>query len=315
MINRPLPILFISLGINLFLIVFVLSKIDIKLPFQKNDQVAQIAASSKVVTNSEKSGDDIFNEINPQKGFEIEVSYEDLGPKMVKSGVIDLEKFRAVFERSGQPLTDEQEEILTKGSTRKIKITRDNSYFLLNFFWAVGLANNSKILTSGEMVEYGGEKDLGNFASTGGWTLGIGEAMNYYSKSSLIPLTVGQEGLVEAVASKIFRPCCNNSTAFPDCNHGMALLGVLELLAGSGASQDEMFNAAKYFNAYWFPGNYYDLAVYFKNKEGQSFDQIDPRILLSKDYSSASGWQKAKRWLVDRGIVQEPPKQGGGCGV
>jgi hypothetical protein len=47
----------------------------------------------------------------------------------------------------------------------------------------------------------------------------------------LIPLTAEQQALVEEVAAEIYRPCCNNSTLFPDCNHGMAMLGFLELLA------------------------------------------------------------------------------------
>lgn len=304
------PLLFASLAINLVLVGFLIGKNSLFKPPQIDTKT-----SVKVATTSNQNNDNIFNEINPTTGYEINAPYGDLGPKMIKSGVIDLEKFKAAYTRSGQSLTAEQEEILTKGSSKKIKITRDNSYFLLNLFWAVGLSNNSKILTSGEMVKYGGEKDLGNFASTGGWTLGASSAMNYYSKSALITLTTGQEGLVEAVAAQIYRPCCNNSTAFPDCNHGMALLGVLELMATNGASQDEMFQAAKYFNAFWFPGNYYDLASYFKNKEGKSFKDVDPRVLLSKDYSSATGWQTAKKWLVDQGIVQEPPKQSGGCGV
>lgn len=306
--NRRIYLLLgLSIVLNVFLAGLLLTN--------KNEQILPINSSEKTTAVSTIATDDVFNEINPQSGYEIGKSYGDLGPKMIKSGVIDIEKFRSAYSRSGQPLTAEQEEILTKGSDKKIRITRDNSYFLLNFFWAVGLANQSKILTEGEMVKYGGEKDLGNFASTGGWTLGVSDAMNYYSKGNLIPLTADQEGLVAVVASKIYRPCCNNSTAFPDCNHGMALLGVLELLAANGRSQDEMFQASKYINAYWFPTNYYDLATYFKNKENKNFKDIDPRVLLSKDYSSANGWQSAKTWLVEAGIVQEPPKSGGSCGV
>ena len=139
--------------------------------------------------------------------------------------------------------------------------------------------------------------------------------MNYYSKEGLINLTPDQENLVQKVASNIYRPCCNNSTAFPDCNHGMALLGVLQLMAENGASENEMFEAAKYYNAFWFPSNYYDLALYFKNKEGKKFDQIQAQLMLSKEFSSATGWQVAKKWLIDKGIVDQPPKTGGGCGV
>lgn len=266
-----------------------------------------------ITTKSDNS--ELFEEINPTNGFEINVSFGDLGPKMIANGVIDKDKFIEVYERSNQTLTAEQLNILTKGSDEKIKIDRENSYFLLNFFWAVGLNNKSKVLDKGDMVNYGGAKGAGNFASTGGWSLARGDAMNYYSKAPLIPLTAVQEEKVNSVASNIFRPCCNNSTAFPDCNHGMALLGVLQLMAGNDASEEEMYRAGKYFNAYWFPGNYYDLALYFKNKEGIKFSDIDAKLLLSSDFSSATGVQNIKKWLTQEGIVEEPPKTGGGCGV
>ena len=86
-------------------------------------------------------------------------------------------------------------------------------------------------------------------------------------------------------------------------------------MAGNGASEGEMYEAGKYFNAFWFPGNYYDLAMYFKNKENLNFTDIDAKLLLSKDYSSASGSRNIKTWLSQQGLVAEPPKTGGGCGV
>lgn len=291
-------------------------KTDLFPKFQPASQKGNVGTVKTAASQQSIEADKtIFEEINPSAGYEINVTYGDLGPKMIASGVIDYNKFKDAYQRSGQSLPSDLDEILTKGSKQKIKITGANSYFLLNFFWAIGLNNQSKILTAGDMVKYGGEKDLGNFASTGGWTLGRAGAMNYYSKTNLITLTPQQEGLVQTVAANIYRPCCNNPTSFPDCNHGMALLGVLELMAANGADQDQMFEAAKYFNAFWFPGNYYDLATYFKNKEGKDYKNIDARILLSKSYSSASGYQVVKQWLVNNGLVKEPPKSGGGCGV
>ncbi|KKU14558.1 MAG: hypothetical protein UX21_C0015G0007 [Microgenomates group bacterium GW2011_GWC2_45_8] len=257
----------------------------------------------------------IFDEVNPTNGYKIPVTYGQLGPEMLRSGVIDFDKFSKTYEGSGQPLTDAQISILKQGSNEEITITPENSYFLLNYFWAVGLANQNSILTEGEMAKYGGIKEAGNFASTGGWSLGKREAMNYYSKQKMILLSSEQQILVEKVSSEIYRPCCNNSTAFPDCNHGMALLGLLELMASNGVGEDQMFEVAKYVNAYWFPGNYYDLALYFTNKEGKSFAQVNAQRLLSKEFSSASGSQVAKQWLVSKGIVAEPPKTSGGCGV
>lgn len=267
------------------------------------------------VVTTESNNNEIFDEINPTKGFEINASFGDLGPKMITSGIIDKDKFISIYEKSNQPLTEDQKKILIYGSDEKITITRENSYFLLNFFWAVGLNNKSKILDDGDMMNYGGVKGAGDFASTGGWSLAKGNTMNFYSKNNLITLSPEQEKLVEEVSSNVFRPCCNNSTAFPDCNHGMALLGVLQLMASSGATETEMYTASKYFNAFWFPGNYYDLALYFKNKEKINFSDIDPKLLLSKDYSSATGAQDIKKWLSQEGLVEEPPKTGGGCGV
>lgn len=295
-------ILVLSLLINVAFVAFLLypkfikSKVPIKVTQATNDN-------------------NLFDEINPVNGFEINVPYGKLGPKMISSGIIDLEKFKSTYQRSNQPLTPEQEEILSKGSLKKIKITRDNSYFLLNFFWAVGLANKSKILEEGEMIKYKGREGVGGFASTGGWTLAKSDTMKYYSKSTLVSLTKEQEDRVNQIAANIFRPCCNNSTAFPDCNHGMALLGVLQVLASDDATEKEMYQAGKYFNAFWFPGNYYDLALYFKNKESTAFKDIDAKLLLSREYSSASGWQNVKKWLIEKDLIQQPPKQSGSCGV
>jgi hypothetical protein len=246
--------------------------------------VPRLIKQEETVSQTQPDTTLIFDEVNPTNGYEIPVSYGELGPEMLKSGVIDFDKFVAVYEQSGQPLTDEQKNILKNGSESFITITPENSYFLLNYFWAVGLANENKILTDGEMANYGGIKEAGNFASTGGWSLGNREAMSYYSKQKLITLTPEQQILVEKVSSEIYRPCCNNSTAFPDCNHGMALLGLIELMAGNGVSETQIFEVAKYVNAYWFPGNYYDLALYFRNKEDKSFAQIDARRLLSREF-------------------------------
>ncbi|MBI4079457.1 MAG: hypothetical protein HY429_04155 [Candidatus Levybacteria bacterium] len=292
--------------------IYAIPRLPIKYKAKTQREIA-VAASNGTQAAKANSAE-TFAKINPADGYEINATYGEIGPKMLDMGVIDFDKFKQVYQQSGQPLTAEQEEILTRGSDKKIKISQENSYFLLNFFWAFGLGNKTKILTEGDMVKYG-EGQVGNFASTGGWSLAKGDAVDYYSKRALVPLSVEQEDLVNKVASNIYRPCCGNSTAFPDCNHGMALLGILELMAAKGATEDEMYNAAKYFNAFWFPSNYYDIALYFKNKEGKDYKDVDARLILGKDISSAFGAQAVKKWLTENGIVEPPPKQGGGCGV
>jgi len=95
----------------------------------------------------------------------------------------------------------------------------------------------------------------------------------------------------------------------------MALLGVLQLMSANNATEKEMYQAGKYFNAFWFPQSYYDIALYFKSKEGKDFKDIDPKLLLSQDYSSVSGWKNTKNWLSQNGVVKQAPKSGSGCGV
>ena len=281
----------------------------------KDTGVFSKAKSYFVNKKTESQRENLFDQINPASGYEINAIYGDLGPKMVAAGVIDLEKLQQVYQQNGQPLNEEQLGILTKGSNKKVRVTRDNSYFLLNFFWAAGLANKSKVLTEGEMIKYGGKEGAGGFASTGGWSLAKSNPMDFYAKSDLIPMTPEQENLVEKVASNIYRPCCDNSTAFPDCNHGMALMAVLQLMAANGANEEQMYDAGKYFNAFWFPGNYYDLALYFKNSENKDFKDVPGEVILGKNYSSATGWSGIKKWLADKGIIEQPPETGGSCGV
>ena len=162
-INKLLPVLTISVVVNAILAAALLSPQIAKLKADKLDLTKKVTTTQ---TNN-ISGDNLFDEINPVAGYEIDVKYGNLGPKMTALGVIDPEKFKNVYEKSNQPLTLEQEEILMKGSDGKIKITRENSYFLLNFLWAVGLSNKSKSLDEGDMMKYGGKQGAGNFASTG----------------------------------------------------------------------------------------------------------------------------------------------------
>src|SRR3989344_7845092 len=176
----------------------------------------------------------------------------DLGKQMVEAGVIDREKFLALYARSPE-LKREATELLD-GKNVRFEITSENSGLLLNYLWALGLGNKNPILEM-EMMDprYGGAQ---NFASTGGWTLAKGSAMEHYGMHQFITLTGEKQALVDKVSRTIFRPCCKNSAHFPDCNHGMAMLGYLELLASSGADEKAMTEKAHLLNSYWFPDVY-----------------------------------------------------------
>lgn len=254
----------------------------------------------------------LYEQVNPKEGYALPISYGELGPRLLASGVINYDAFAAIYENSGNPLSKEQIEILKKGSDEKIVITAENAHFLLNFFWAVGLVNKNQILTEGPMVQYSGGQVEG-FASTGGWGLASKPVTELYASLELIPLTAEQQKLVEEVAAAIYRPCCNNHTLFPDCNHGMAMLGILELMASQGASADEMFEAAKYINAYWFPQQTLEAALYLKSNEGTDFADADARLVVGETISSASGAGMVHENLKAKGLLEEAPGQGGSC--
>jgi hypothetical protein len=254
----------------------------------------------------------LYEQVNPKDGYILPVSYGKLGPQLMDAGVIDYDSLLKVMSASGDAISNRQIEILKKGSAEQIVITTENAHFLLNFFWAVGLANKNSILTEGQMVQYS-QGQIERFASTGGWTLAKKPVTEFYASMDMIPLTPEQQARVEEVAAAVYRPCCDNHTLFPDCNHGMAMLGLLELMASQNASVDEMFNAAKSVNAYWFPQQTLEMATYLKANQKIDFVDADARLVVSKDYSSASGASMVHQSLQSSGLLKETPSQRGSC--
>jgi hypothetical protein len=130
-----------------------------------------------------------------------------------------------------------------------------------------------------------------NYASTAGWTLGKAEnGRVYFNQVETLRLTDSQDVLAFLVATQTFRPCCENATLFQDCNHGSALLGLIELSASQGATEDDLYWLALAANSYWFPDNYVRTALHFLQNEGQTWDNVAPRLILSQKFSSLRGW-------------------------
>lgn len=262
--------------------------------------------------NRQKELAELHEQVNPKDGYALPVSYGKLGPQLVEAGVIDHDAFMEVMKSSGDPITNDQIDILKKGSDEPIVINAENAHFLLNFFWAVGLANQNSILTKGPMVQYSNGQ-IERFASTGGWTLATKPITELYASVNLIPLTAKQQALVEEVASAVYRPCCNNHTLFPDCNHGMAMLGLLELMASRGANADQMFEAAKYVNAFWFPQQSLEMALFLKTNLNTDFRDAKARMVTGVEFSSGSGFAAMHQNLQASGIMPQAPNQGGSC--
>jgi hypothetical protein len=256
----------------------------------------------------------LMGEINPPEGYKVPAVFGDIGPQLLAAGAIDMPQFAGLYKSQNKPLTDEQMTILSKGTQSEVVFTPENAYFLLNFFWALGLTNQNAILTDGPMMS-GGKDKVGGFASTGGWTLGSKQATDLYASTKIMTLTDEQQARLLEVASVVYRPCCNNPTHFPDCNHGMAMLGLLELMASQGASTAEMFEAAKYVTAFWYPQQMLELATAFKAADKQEFALVDAKTVVSYQYASISGFQAVHQWLTQNGLLEQAPSGGGSCGV
>lgn len=272
---------------------------------------------SETTTNTNSPvGDSVslMPQINPPDGYQVPALFGDVGPQLVAVGAIDLPTFLNLYQQQGKPLTNEQLDILSKETANRVVINANNAYFLLNFFWALGLTNQNPILTEGPMTSAGLDR-IGNFASTAGWTIGAKSATELYSSRKILSLTDEQQTRLLEVASEVYRPCCNNPTHFPDCNHGMAMLGLLELMASQDATTDEMFDTAKYVTAYWYPQQMLEIATAFKAAENVDFSQVDARKAVSRQYASISGFQAVHQWLSQNGLLQQAPSSGGSCGV
>ena len=265
-------------------------------------RVSELKNPTKGVNKAEVLADK--SKVLPDAGFTLPISWGDLGPKLISAGVIDEKKFMETVN-----LNSDEEKILKEGTDGNITINADNSQFVVDLLWAIGLAQKSEAYTKGPMgTDY--KKDIGNFASTGGWNLAKGNAVNYLGKYELFNLTDEQQTKVAEIAKNIYRPCCGNSTWFPDCNHGMAALAAIEMMVAKNLSDDEIYKNVLKLNSFWFPSVYMNIATYFERK-GTKWDKVDAKLVLGSDYSSGQGAAN-----IAKEVGPAPATSGGGgCGA
>ncbi|MDP2650202.1 MAG: hypothetical protein Q8P16_01425 [bacterium] len=264
----------------------------------------------------------------PASGVTLPIVWGDYGMQMTDAGVIDKDKFEQIYASRGLSaaqgtaqaggLTEVGRALLYENDNTSVRMTPENADELLNILWAFGLANKSPILEEGAMMTYDGVvpttraeglAKASRMASTGGWTISKGDAMNHYSAHEFVVLTDDEWAKVDRVAANIYRPCCGNATNFPDCNHGLAMLGLLELLAANNVPEEEMYEVALAVNAYWFPSTYLTIAKLFA-LEGTSWEDVNPKVALGYDYSSAEGFSN----VLSR-IDPEYGQGGGSCSI
>ncbi len=279
-----------------------------------NNRIVNLGDNATITTTDNSIFDEVVAKVLPEKGFQSKIVLGDSMMKLMENGVIDKAKFEAIYnDRGGLP--DELKNVLTTLSNQPILLTKQNANFYVNLLWPVGLSN---YMDSNKSSPINGDS-LFNFASTGGWNLGKEENGGaYFNKFKIVELTPDQESLVTKIAQNSYRPCCNNSTFFQDCNHGSALLGLLQLGAAQGLNENELYREALAFNSFWFSQQYIYNALYFKAVKGIDWENVDPKVVMDKDFSSGSGSGNIQAEVLK--IPNLIPQQkghggGGGCGA
>jgi len=279
-----------------------------------NIGILAAAGEYVLITRGTAGGDsatlvqDLKAEILPAEGYTTALTWGDLGKKLVETGAIDQEQFA---ENHRSPTDGGADlDILGGQSSKLIAINENNSGLVLNLLWAFGLTQKSKVLDEGPMKN-SDDYSFMDFASTAGWTLATKKVEDIYSSQELVSLNDFQQDLVQKIAEGVYRPCCDNHTAFPDCNHGMAALGLIELEVAAGIPEEQIYRDVLGFNSFWFPQTYLEAAVYF-SQQGKEWGELDPKTLLGPEYSSASGSAVISEQVKD---VPGLESGGGSCGV
>jgi hypothetical protein len=228
----------------------------------------------------------ITEKVLPGSGFPSKIRLGDTAVMLAEKGVIDPEKFTTLYASRGG-LPDELKDVLTKPSPQPILLTKKNASIYLNLLWPIGLANQNNANQTSPIKD-----NLDGYASTGGWTLGKESGGAYFNTLPLVPLTAEQEAIALRVAQSTYRPCCGNSAFFQDCNHGSAMYGLLQLGAAQGLSEEDLYKEALAFNSFWFASQYVQTAVLFQTQKNTSWESVDPKEVLGKDYSTIQGWSQ-----------------------
>ena len=292
---------------------------DLAAASAKNNTAAAPAGIAGGASSAAQTGNgqneltaEIADRVLPPQGFQTKIVLGYSILKLAQNGVISREKFEELYaQRGGLPA--EFQNIFDGPVNAPVVLSQQNAQTYVNLLWALGLSNHME--TNKESPVNG--PSLFNFASTGGWTLGEEKSGGaYFNQFDIVQLTPEQEGLVTRIAKNTYRPCCNNSTFFQDCNHGSAVLGLLQLGAAQGLSEQELYREALAFNSFWFPQQYIEIALYFKTAKNTDWENVDPATAMSKDFSSASGWAtNVHKYLQDNQVLPPPAKGGGGCGA
>src|SRR3989338_8079260 len=101
-------------------------------PKTASEQDAGVSANAEHIKGAE-----LEESVIPSEGFTLPVIWGDLGSRLASVGAIDAEKLKTLYSQRGE-FTEKYYSMLLGKSDNKLKITRENSGYLLNLFWALG---------------------------------------------------------------------------------------------------------------------------------------------------------------------------------
>lgn len=230
--------------------------------------------------------------------------------RLVEAGAIDREKFMTAHAKRG-PVPEWVSQALD-GKSAELAFSLATAPYNLNLLWPLGLATKAAF---NEDSSINGD-DLDSFASTGGWFLGQDDnGAAYFNAVETLRLTPDQSDMVCRLAENVYRPCCGNSAYFQDCNHGSAMLGLIELAAADGRNAAEILELAKTANGFWYTQQYVEMALYFDVMEDLSWKGVPAERVLSAEFSSISGLHKNVRGpLASQGVLTGRWRNSGGSG-
>jgi len=230
----------------------------------------------------------VMDAVLPPGGIATGVSFGDALQRIIAAGALVPEKLHAVYARKGG-MKPWMAALLAGPSDAPIRLGAATANDLLTLLWPVGLATrapfNADSPTNGA--------HLPRLASTAGWILGReANGAAYFDSVDALALSDAQAALVAELAARTYRPCCDNPALFQDCNHGAAMLGLLELAASQGLEMAELERVALAANSFWFPREYLKTALFFALFEQRPWAEVPPAELIGARYSSGSGWQE-----------------------
>ena len=290
------------------LTVIIVSAFWVGISYFRNEPLF-IFNSTSESTNKSSSDQRIVQENSPS--ISTGVKFSGFPQALVTNGVIDLDKYNSL-----SLLSEEEKKLFSEDFEKEIILDDSNSGVLLNLLWGLGLAQKNIYLENSELGQMKKEGQLENLASTGGWMISSGTASKHFSQHNILNLTEEQQKKVSDMAHNIYRPCCNNHARFSDCNHGMAILGLLSLGVSQNLSDQQIYQLALKANYSWFPEQYAVIFNYLEVIEKKNPGDVSPRAILSNKYSSASGFTQVQKSLsAVSGGTNQRGSSGGGCSL